>query len=314
MIGLSQIADSNEIELDGLSSLEYLKVNLESIERISLRNLPSLKQLVWWSSKLNKSTSTQLFENLPNIKELELRGTFSDFNIGDLVSLEKLKLSGRIDDEFNFGLFKNICNHLQELLIDHFYDITYEQIAQLFYGYTFPYLYRFEINYCHLTKLDKKLFEGFPMLKRLGITFNFELKQIDKDVFSSLTNLNCLKLIKNSIGTLVKDQFSGLNNLQVLDLSYNSIRTIEENAFSNLKNLHHLDLSTNYLKKLNPNSFIGLENLKIIHLRDTSLESFDLNILINFVYIKEINLTCNRIINADAIKRIFKHSRIQFFF
>ena len=252
----------------------------------------------------------QLFENFPNITELELNGTFSDINLDDLVNLEKLTLSGRIGDEFNFELFKNFCNHLQDLTI-HIKDLDDEIISKLFYGYTFPYLVKLYIKESQVTKLKEKMFNRFPMLQSLTMHENRELRRIESDAFSSLTNLVELDLHRNCIESINQKHFSQLNNLKSIDLYNNRIKCIEENSFSSLKNLTKLDLSVNGLRELNPNLFIGLGNLKYLNLRDNGLKKFDLSIFDYIGNIEEIILAYNWIDNIDEIKRKFKYSKIK---
>ena len=309
LIALSHDNGSEEIELDGLSSLKYLYLSLDSVERFSARNLPSLTHLNLSSKHFNNSISTQIFENISNIKELELNGDFSDINLDDLVNLEKLSISGEIDQDFNSGLFKIICNTLQEISIN-IRNLDDEIMNELFYGRNFPYLVKFDLMYSKITRLEKELFDRFPMLQSLSITYNNELRKIDDDAFSSLTNLVELDLRRNCIDSISQKQFSKLISLKSLNLSYNKILFIEEKSFSNLKNLANLDLSANSLLTLNPKSFIGLGNLKFLNLGSSLFRYFDLSIPRNFVNFEKINLTRSRITNRDEIRSKYDESKI----
>ena len=309
MIALSHDNGSEEIGLDGLTSLKYLYLSLDSVERFSARNLPSLTHLNLSSKHFNNSISMQIFENLSNIKELELNGVFSDINLDDLVNLEKLSISGEIDQDFNSGLFKNICNNLQELSIN-IRNLDDEIMSELFYGLNYPYLVKLDLMYSKITKLDKELFDRFPMLESLNITYNNELREIDDDAFSSLTNLVYFDLRRNCIDSINHKQFSKLISLKSLNLSYNKILFIEEKSFSNLNNLANLDLSANSLLTLNPKSFIGLGNLKFLNLSSSVFRYFDLSIPDNFANFEKINLTRSRITNRDEIRSKYDESKI----
>lgn len=129
MIGINN-TDGSEIELNGLRSLQYLNLSLDSLEQLSMRNLPSLNHLVLDTNKLNKIMTVQLFKQFSNIKELELNGVFSDISLDDLVNLEKLSISGSIAKNFNFGLFNSLCKHLLELSIS-IKNIDDENIIEL---------------------------------------------------------------------------------------------------------------------------------------------------------------------------------------
>lgn len=240
------MGDSEEIELDGLSSLEYLFLGLDSVKRFSVRNFPSLKHLVLYTKQLNKSLSTQIFGNLTNIKELEVKGVFSDINLDYLVNLEKLAISGKIVYDLNFDLLKNLCKHLTELSINitNFDDQISSKLFQFHY---FPNLVKLCLIGCKIKKLEKKLFDRFPMLQSLSITFNKELLQISNDAFSNLTNLIHLDLSWNIIESINQIQLSGLIKLETLLLSNSRIESIEENSFSSLKSLNELVLRVNNL-------------------------------------------------------------------
>ena len=295
------------MDLDGLLALEYLHLSLKSVKIFSVKNLPSLKYLKLYAKNLNKSISTRLFGNLSSIRELEINGElFSDINLDDLVNLGKLSIYGKIDDEFNLELFKIICNHLQELSIS-FCNISNEQIAELFYGYNFPYLVKLDINHCKkITTLEKEVFEGFPMLQSLSITSNEELREIDNDAFSSLTNLVDLNLSCNCIVSINEKHFSELINLKTLDLKSNRMELIEGNAFSNLKNLVNLDLRSNRLLTVNPQLFLGLINLKYLDLSFNRLRYFELSIFDYICNINHIKLTPNYMCNLDEISTFIK--------
>ena len=242
---------------------------------------------------LNENISRQIFENLPNIKELELNGGFSEIYLDDLVNLEKLSISGNlIGKNFNFALFETLCDHLKELSI-HIRYINDKDISKLFYGYSFPNLVKLDIKFSQITKLEKELFESFPMLQSLIITNNSKLRNINSDSFSGLTNLVNLDLSWNRIAAINQRHFSALANLETLDLSKNRIICIEDNSFSNLKNLKKLELSSNNLPKLNPKLFANLENLENLNLY---LREFDGSIFRYISNIKKIALSLIRFI------------------
>ena len=170
MIGINNIDGSEEIELNGLRSLQYLNMSLQSLERLSMRNLPSLKHLVLETNKLNKTMTIQLFKQFPYIKHLELNsGVFSDINLDDFANLEKLSISGSIAKNFNFGLFNSLCKHLRELSIS-IKNIDDENMIELLFDYYFPTLVKLDIKYGRFRKLEKKYFKEFPKLKSLNIT------------------------------------------------------------------------------------------------------------------------------------------------
>ena len=140
--------------------------------------------------------STNLFEICPNIEELYLYANFSNVCFDSLCNLKKLKLYGYLLDGFNFDLFENICSQLEELSIK-FENMNDESIVKLLYGRNFAELSTLRISYSDITKLEKKLFDGFPMLQSLKVSKNPKLKTIDLNAFSNLKNLMYLNLNSN---------------------------------------------------------------------------------------------------------------------
>ena len=97
--------------MEGISSLKYLTLRVESIENGSFGNLNSLKQLsLNVTSEINNGLITKVFEMCPNIENLILDGQNSIIDLDK--NLKKLKLGGRSSDDFNYDLFENICYQL----------------------------------------------------------------------------------------------------------------------------------------------------------------------------------------------------------
>ena len=137
--------------------------------------------------EINNDLLIKLFEICPNIKELSLTGQFSNVNLDSFINLKKLELSGDLLDHFNFDLFANICNQLEELNI-RFKNMDNESVSKFLYGFHFPNLVSLVISSSQITILEKKLFNGFPMLRSLRLCENIQLKTIDKDAFSNMKN------------------------------------------------------------------------------------------------------------------------------
>lgn len=275
-----------------------------------MRNLLSLSRLVLLSKKPTNSLPMKMFGSLSSIRELEIRGNFSDINLNELINLESFTISGFITDNFNFDLFEVISSRLRELSVN-LRNIDAESVSRLF-DVNFTNLVKLDVKLSNMKKLEKKMFVGFEKLQSLSITKNKSILQIDYDSFSNLNSLTHLDLSMNCIETINKRQFSGLRNLQRLNLSHNRIGFIEENSFMDLKSLTNLDLSSNQLSVLNPKSFIGLENLKRMSLKNCKLIDFDLDILDCIPKIGSINLACNCFSRNDELLRRFKRIKVRF--
>ena len=123
---------------------------------------------------INIDSSIKLFEICPNIEDLFLYGNFSNINLDCFIHLKKLSLYGEMLDGFNFELFANICNQLEELEIS-FNNMNDESIAKLLYGHNFPNISYLSISYSKITRLEKKLFEGFPIFQSLSLKTHFRI-------------------------------------------------------------------------------------------------------------------------------------------
>ena len=306
--------DIQEIKLDGLSSLKCLKLEIYSIKQVELGNLLALREFELKNSRnaISSDILDEFLNSSPNIEYLNLVGTFSYFSLNSLLRLKKLRLYGTLNtEEFNFDLFKYLSIQLTSLNIQ-IDNIDDKIIAKLFYDLQFPNLTELRIKSTKITKLEKKLFDGFANLEFLEICFNELLKTIDHDAFSSLKQLRDLDLCCNCIESLGKKHLSKLINLETLKLNRNEIKTIEDYMFSKLKKLTTLNYLHNQVENVNRKSFAGLRNLKELNLSCNKLEDFDLRILDNIKEIENIDLNENKIYNKDELSSRFKDSKIIF--
>ena len=199
---------------------------------ISIKNLTSLTNLsLNIFGTINEVIITRLLDQVPHIQELHLNGNLSYFNFDNFVNLTVLSLSGDIKENFNFELFKNLCNQLEAITI-RFYNIDEKILFNLFDGYTFPYLLDLTIEFLDMKRLTKEFINRLTIVRQL--------------------NLSCCEF-----EVIEHDSFLNIQHLTSLDLSKNLIERINKNAFSNLKNLQKLDLTENKLANFDP-KFIGL--------------------------------------------------------
>lgn len=211
-----------------------------------MKNLPSLSNFsLSISGTIDENIVIKLCEQLPSIQELELKGNLSFFNLDNLVNLKKLILTGIIDEKFNFELFKNLCNQLEDIQIS-LSNINEKTYRKLFVGYTFPHLVDITLNFLETYVLKKQFINGFPMLKNLSI-------------------YDC------NISVIDNDSFSNLEQLCFLELSFNQIQFIKKNAFLKLKNLQQVNLFGNYFIQIDPKS-IGLRESAILYIENNDLE------------------------------------------
>ena len=156
---------------------------------------------------------------------LKLRGKLSYFNFDNLSNLKRLDLNGSIMDDFNVHLFDNLCNQLENITI-FCSNLDDKHLEKLFYSRNFPNLTTFSITFSHSNiKLEKKLFDGLRMLQKLIIYDNRHARIINNYVFSNLIELQELRLSGTCIECLNKTLFSNLINLKKLYLNGNKIES-----------------------------------------------------------------------------------------
>ena len=252
-------------------------MNISSSEKFTFRNLTAVKvlELDLIYTPFDSTIQANVFDRLPSIQKLTLTGDFGNFNLDNLVHLNELSLNGRLNNDFNYDLLKNIWNQLTKLWIccRNIYNWT---IADMFKSCQFSNLLVLGINSSEITRLQKRSLNGFPQLREL-ILDNNKLEIIEKDSLSDLKQLNSLLLAKNSIDSLFENQFIELTHLEFLDLRENKI------------------------KNVNSQSFFGLRNLKKLNLQFNKFKIFDLRILNILDQLEFLDISGNSIINREEI-------------
>jgi hypothetical protein len=157
---------------------------------------------------------------------------------------------------------------------------SYERLTELLNGgltnSQWPRLTELSIGLCGLNHLSPILFELFPQLQNLDLTF-IDDGSIEDDVFTKAVNLKQLNLNFNklildhrsvsSISTSsvrLKDPFSGLDNLRVLRISNVVIDSFD--FFNSLTNLEELDVTADCLLSRVEKFPVALSKLKKLKL------------------------------------------------
>ena len=139
-------------------------------------------------------------------------------------------------DDFNYDLFENIDD----------LEIYNMNISKLLCGHNFSSVKFLVIWGCNkITRLEKKIFDGFPMLQSLKVVSNSELKTIDKEAFSNLKNLRELELFFNDLSELHTELFSSLVNLEELFLGYNKLKYFDLKIMDYIVNVKVINLVEN---------------------------------------------------------------------
>lgn len=225
-------ANLDHIIIDGLWSLKYLRVCVNSVKDVSLKQLYGLERLEL-ITKESVNLEPDLLDHLPNIEKLSYQN--------GLMTLEFEKFDKRVNlrnvcfaNDANFGFLIDIFrNRIKKLLIKEF-DLA--NLYMLFGDYEFPTLLSLNISLCTtLTRIEKPMFmDSLPSLRTLDISKNCRLEEIEFDAFSNLKRLVSLTLRENSIRRLDRNDFLGLDNLKEFNFSpkkppvRNDVRFLEE--------------------------------------------------------------------------------------
>ena len=268
--------ETKEIVLDHFTSLQSLELKLKSIERYSFGKFDSLRCLyLTFESKIKSEMLSFLIDQCPNITNLFLDcKKLCYFNLDSLNNLKYIWIEGHIynKDDFNKDLFKTICNSLSDLTIK-LENVDDELITKLLCGHIFQNLLKLSIYCTEITKIEKKLFDGFPVLESLYLSYNKELETIDSCAFSSLNKLKELKLYNNNLTSLNPESLTGLSNLIELNLSNNNLTHLEPQVFKDLANLKHLDLHYNKLRHFELSIMEYIDKINRINLSNNPIEN-----------------------------------------
>ena len=320
----------DRVNIEGLSSLKSLSLNLESIEGSSFQNLYSLKRLnLDIESEINNDMLTRLFEICPNIDELCLQGKFSNINFDCFTNLKKLRLSGDLSDDFNFDLFENICNQLEELTIG--FKITdNEKITRLLCHY-FPNLSMlyFQNSTSHMRILIKCQSLRIHPFENL----NSSMKLVELNISSEINNDMLTKLFKicpnveelflsardlninfynkklSLVGNLFDDfNFDFIKNIsnQLEELSI-KFENMNDESISKLLCRHNFGKITTFeigyskITRLDKNLFDGFQMLHSLDIsRNKELKIIEKDAFSNLKNLKKLSLSFNQLSELDA--------------
>jgi insulin-like growth factor-binding protein complex acid labile subunit len=276
-----------EVNIDNLPFLQFLRLKSSSVERISLKSLHSLKRLFLYINRLQTSLQADLFEQVPNIEKLTVKSDSFSF---DYVMEEKsLLISFKSFNDVDFAPIYPISNEIETLRIN---DSTISN-SRTFLSVSryFRNVLDLSITNSRIEKIDREMFEELSNLRSLSLQYNRYLRKIDYDAFSNLKELTNLSLAYNSIRSLDKRVFSSLVDLEILNVTENGIKRLNKEIFSNQSNLRQLYLGSSRYKRLDHALFVGLEYLYHLHLPGCVLTNFDLRILDNLPRLERILLS-----------------------
>ena len=216
-----------------------------SFDKNYFEGLSSVERLVFSLDHIKANISANVFENLVNLKSLNLYYLpLSGTGIFDtLENLQNLKMISDVDIEFQRSDFKNLRN-LVEL------NITCS-------------------DNCSKCLLDPFIFENLVNLNRLQIT-NFRTPGM---MLANMIHLQEVQLSNTDFKELPEDFFKNSTNIERIKLYGHQLETIPKNVFADQSKLFKLDLRNNPLKELTDGTFDTTINLKYLDLRGNRLTS-----------------------------------------
>ncbi|KAH8310229.1 hypothetical protein KR044_000125, partial [Drosophila immigrans] len=125
-----------------------------------------------------------------------------------------------------------------------------------------------DLSHNRIARLDRKLFEHTPQLRKLALAYN-KLSVLDAATTASLAsipNLQRLDLSYNGLLTLPNDLFPTLHSLHILDISGNEFSVVPAVIRQLDKSLQQLNLAYNPLAKIEAQSFRQLDALRRLNI------------------------------------------------
>uniref|UniRef100_A0A182WBM5 LRRCT domain-containing protein n=1 Tax=Anopheles minimus TaxID=112268 RepID=A0A182WBM5_9DIPT len=273
----------NEV-IQGLRSLEHLKLSGNPIESVSDMQSGSLKRLELNSCKLSTLQPT-IFTGLTALKEVNLARNhrLSLVPSNETVqsgTLRKINLSHCNMDKLDLHGFPNLItaivrgNMVRQLDRSSFADTAL--------------LEHLDLSYNSISSIHPEAFRALAHLKTLDLSYNM-ISRIDGRLFKTNDLLTHINLSRNYISRLSRIKADSLVHLNV---SWCEILTIDWDALASLGELIELDLSNNLISDI-PDT-LSSDTLQILDLSMCRLSSMRNVTLAGLPELLRFNLSGNR--------------------
>ena len=325
----NDITTLDDSPFSNLALLTYLKMNGNSIKKLTKKSFIGLKNLNTLQGLKVDTTESQAFVHMPELRVLELEITEGEIpeKLFDGIKLHSLNLTLLKASELPSNLFafgsKTLkylsvrapgVRHLHENLLrslTHLRSIHLElpQLVDMP-----PHLFNIksvnnkssnlqEIQLHEVQNIPTDLFSKQDQLLTLGIT---KAEELSKNLFDNLVSLQVLELTQTFISIIPKNWFAKINNLILLSLKETSLRRLDAISFAGLTQLKTLDLSLNSLRVIPKDVFIPLQNsLERLDLSGNILKSIELGALDGMSSLKTLELNDNKM--ASLQNGLFNH-------
>ncbi|XP_066933586.1 peroxidasin-like [Clytia hemisphaerica] len=139
----------------------------------------------------------------------------------------------------------------------------------------------------------------------LDLRYN-KIKELKREDFKNLKNLENLFLGNNLISSIESDTFADLKKLRHLYLFSNRLRLIDGKTFTGLSSLEQLYLQNNAISKVGRKSFGHLSSLQRLYLHRNRINSITRDTLAPLRALRRLRLSSNRIQCTCAYLRLIK--------
>ena len=266
IISKNRIKLLNDKFFIGLSNLKILDLSfnhLKVIQPMTFINLVNLEEMNLESNDL-QILSNDYFVGLKQLKLLNFENNkiekIEDNTFSSLEQLKFLNLGSNLIENLDENVFK-VLKNLTELDLEDNYIDKLNPI----YGLVNLKVLNLERNKLTYESINPKTFDLLYSLKELNLSNNL-INRVD-DLFTSLKNLNKLRLTFNQLIQINSNCFKNQNELKILDLACNKIKDIKEDSFTKLESLESLELRYNQLTFISSNTFnFSLNGIKEINL------------------------------------------------
>jgi hypothetical protein len=159
-----------------------------------------------------------------------------------------------------------------------------------------------DVSYNNISNLTAASFtnKGISQLTSLYI-YNNAIRNIDREAFSSLTNLKSLFISMNKLTYIHPDTFANNTKIEELDLHGNNISLGDEWPLHSLVSLCVLNLADCNLVKIPKRAFQKTVNLNRLDVSNNKLTYIDDHLFDSLKSLKFLNLSVNLLISVDFL-------------
>ncbi|CAH1780993.1 unnamed protein product [Owenia fusiformis] len=326
---LSTVVLNKNLKLTSLSKADFRNLQFSKMRKFTISGCKISKVENGTFSFFSKLSSLSIGYNPLDSDQLAV--ILKDMSKSrQLVALDVSSIS--FDGSLPLGIFDSMNNtNLQTLTMRH-NDIKTIQSKAFS---TLKTLKMLDISFSKIAGWEEEAFSGlktltdlrlfgnaiytyhegtFPStLKKLDLSYNYNVKYISDYTFDNLRKLTELRLHHNAIIGIYKRAFSGLFSVTKLDLSHNKLagNALAVQALNPMTNLQIINLNNNNYKKIvnEDKLFQNLPQLRQLDLSNNDCEEIPIGLFFKLTNLQYLNLRNNnfgKILSNGSMSVIFK--------